>query len=231
MPTFDKAGAEIMDLLWGVCKYESHKPIREAGVKIDVVLAYADRDDKGQARGTALQKDGRRALGITRKLGLKDRAMGRGDAEITLDGDYWLEAGKEQQAALLDHELTHLVVKMDQAGFFRRDPLKRPILGLRLHDIEVGWFVEVAKRHEGNSLERGQALMIMDSYGQYFWPEIVGAKPGAEKSEDADKKPGDITIQISGEGFDSGLMSEEQFSKAVKNIKKRPTVEPTTVPA
>lgn len=148
--------------------------LNELGVKIDFVFARGDRDDvSGELLNDALKKNGVKALGITRKIGLKDRALGRGDAEIAIDGDWWDDASEEEQRALLDHELTHLVPTGDC------DDLRRPIIKLRPHDHEFGWFREVAARHGAHSQERIQARKMMELSGQYFWPSMYEAEASA----------------------------------------------------
>jgi hypothetical protein len=174
MPTFERCDKSVETLASELLKqYDTHKPLVVVGVEIDFVFARADVDEKGKLVNDALTKNGIKALGITRKMPLKDRAMGRGDAEVALDGDWWIKATAEQQAALLDHELTHLEVKSDKHGNVKYDDLGRPQLNLRKHDIEVGWFKCIAERHGEASLERIQAKAIMDNAGQYFWPGIA----------------------------------------------------------
>jgi Putative phage metallopeptidase len=158
-------------------EFLSYKPIVEAKVEIDYMFAFAEVGEDGESRGHALTKHGIRALGITRKIGIKDRVMGRGDAEVCIDGDWWGEATPARRRALLDHELHHLEVKLDEDGVVIRDDLKRPKLKLRKHDVEVGWFALVAGRHGSNSLEIEQAKMVMESYGQLFWPCIDSQEP------------------------------------------------------
>jgi len=155
-------------------EFDSHNPLLDARVKIDFVFAYADRDEKtGAPINDALTKNGCKALGVCRKIPLKDRALGRGDAEISIDGDWWKEdASPEEQAALLDHELHHIEVKIDNRGPVR-DYLGRPVLRLRKHDHEFGWFTVIAARHGPNSQERIQAKAIMDMHGQFYWPDLV----------------------------------------------------------
>jgi hypothetical protein len=182
MSTYQKAPPEVRDMAEAILQeFISYKPIVEAKVKIDFLFAYAevaeDGEQAGEAKGYALTKHGIRALGITRKLGIKDRVMGRGDAEVCLDGDWWKEATPARRRALLDHELHHLEVKTDEDGVVIRDDLKRPKLKLRKHDVEVGWFALVAGRHGSNSLEIEQAKLVMDSYGQLFWPCIDAVEP------------------------------------------------------
>lgn len=156
-----------------LCRYETHKPVLDARVKIDFVFAYADLDDDGNPTNDAIRRNGVKALGMTRKMASKDRAMGRGDAEITLDHDWWDKASEAERTALLDHELNHIQVKINQHGVISRDDLGRPQLIMRKHDVDIGWFKIVAERNGEASLERIQARAIMDASGQYFWPEIV----------------------------------------------------------
>lgn len=178
MPTFERADRTVEQLADTLIdKYESHKPLAAVPVKVDFVFARADVDDNGEPINDALSKNGIKALGICRKMPLKDRAMGRGDAEVCLDGDWWAKASPEEQAALLDHELHHIAVKMDKHGRIAMDDLGRPQLKLRKHDIDVGWFSCIAQRHGAASLERIQAKSIMDNAGQFYWPDLA---PSAE---------------------------------------------------
>src|SRR6185436_8049076 len=109
MPTFQKCPPSVTDMANGLLvEYETHKPLLDARVKIDFVWAFSDKDYDGNPTNDALRKNGVKALGMARKIPLKDRVLGRGDAEITLDGDWWKEVDKNEQAALLDHELHHL---------------------------------------------------------------------------------------------------------------------------
>lgn len=186
MPTFqrcskevDKMAADIID------QFESHKPLYDAKVKVDFVFAYSDKDEKtGAPINYALSKNGMKALGVCRKISLKDRALGRGDAEIALDADWWTEATVEEQCGLLDHELHHIEVKIDDRGVVT-DDLHRPVLKMRKHDVEVGWFKIIALRHGVFSQERIQAKQILTNSGQYFWPEIAGQVQHTDSTEKA----------------------------------------------
>lgn len=178
MPTFQKDTGEVKDLAAKlIARFPENEPLKNA--RIDYVFAHADLDETtGEPINDALTKGGMRALGIARKLPLKDRTMGRGDAEISLDGDWWKEQDEDAQAALLDHELHHIVVTE------KRDNLGRPIIKLRKHDIEFGWFSTIAARHGSISMERTQARKIVEIYGQLIFPEIAtGAESKGRKLE------------------------------------------------
>ena len=144
-------------------------------VKIDYLFAFADLDDEGQPINNALNKNGMRALGLCRKIGLKDRAKGNGDVEILLDHDHWKTIPEAERRALLDHEMTHIGVCVARGGIIKLDAIGRPKINIRKHDVEVGWFASVAQRHGRHSIEQIQAKSILDKAGQFFWPQLVTA--------------------------------------------------------
>lgn len=173
MSTFQRCNESVNDMAAGLMmEHANHRPLVNNKVKIDYVFALASLDEKGERVGHAIMHKGIRALGVARKIPLKDRALGRADAEIMLDGDWWADASPAEQLAVLDHELTHLEVKTDKRGV-KRDDLGRPVLVLRLHDYEFGFFNCIAERHGAESQERKQAARMMADGSQYYWPDLV----------------------------------------------------------
>ena len=168
MPTFRRCDDSVPAMARELMRrFETHAPLLDARVNIDFVFAFGDRDEvTGELTSGALKKNGVKALGIARKLPPKDRALGRADAEIALDGDDWQDSNEDERRALLDHELHHLV----PTG--KTDDMDRPMLKLRPHDFEFGWFKVIAARHGVASQERIQAKAVMDDAGQYFWPAM-----------------------------------------------------------
>lgn len=162
-------------------QFPTHTDLIEARVKVDYVFAMGERDDQDQVIAPALKHNGCRALGIAKKISLKERALGRGDAEISLDKDWWDEASAAQQRALLDHELHHVAVKKNKEGTaFLSDDLGRPVIRLRKHDYQFGWFTIIAQRHGKASVECKFAATIWDEAGQYYWPGVL--------TQDSDEK-------------------------------------------
>lgn len=51
----------------------------------------------------------------------------------------------------------------------KRDDLGRPVLKIRLHDQQHGWFDEIARRHGDASIEVQQAKAFADSSGQTYF--------------------------------------------------------------
>lgn len=172
MATYQKCPAAVYKVMNElVADFEGHNSIAEASVKIDLLFAYGDRDpDTQELVSDAIKHDGVKALGKARKLSLKDRAAGRGDAEILLDGDFWDSASEDERRAVLDHELYHIRVKTTRSGTPQYDDLRRPLLVLRKHDFQFGWFVCMAKRHGMASIECIQAEQILRKAGEELFP-------------------------------------------------------------
>jgi hypothetical protein len=174
MPSYQKADSATYALAQGLIeKYDDHADLITAKAKIDLVFAFGDLDDDTHLISHAIMKGGIRALGLAKKIGAKDRAMGRGDAEIILDADYWQTCGDAKRLALLDHELHHLAIKKDKYGVFKVDDQMRPQIKMRMHDYDLGWFNVIAQRHGDASIEVIQAKQIVDEAGQYYFPQLI----------------------------------------------------------
>jgi len=174
MSTYKKADQSVVEPANEImCREERHKPLLDAKIKIDFLFAFPPEDADGEPTGPALRRHGCPALGITRKLSLKDRAKGNGDAEICVDANWWTAAQPKEREALLDHELNHIEIAEDKDGGIKTDDLGRPVIRLRPHDYEFGWFRVIAARYKEDSQERIQAARMMEEGGQFFWPEIL----------------------------------------------------------
>jgi hypothetical protein len=226
MPTYQQCsvtndGDEVLKIAkLLIAAFEPLRPLEK--VKVDFVWAFADLNDKGEQCNDAITLRGHRAYGLCRIVNLKDRAKGNGDAEIVIDHDYWQEIPEAQQRALVDHELNHIQICVNKKGDPKFDDLNRPKLALRKHDIEVGWFSSVAQRHGAHSLEQIQAKQILDSDGQYLWPQLVqgGTQVSSPKrlaGVDEDKS----TVTISAEGMKPVTMTTAEFSRATKILSNK----------
>lgn len=174
MPSYERATDEVIDMAAAVlAKYENHKPILDAKVKVDYVFAVPGKDAEGNFVGNAITHHGCKAIGLTSKIGLKQRTKGLGDVEVLIDREWWNDASESSKRALLDHELTHIQPLTDEKNNFLRDDLGRPKIKIRAHDYEFGWFNVVAGRHGKHSLERKLAATMMETSGQIYWPDLV----------------------------------------------------------
>lgn len=185
MPTYERADADAHETCARILA-AFHKELRDAGVKVDLVFAHGKKDEHGHTVSPAIKHRGYPANGLARIIGLKDRAMGRGDCEIVIDGDQWPTWSEATRAALLDHELSHFKCCYED-GALVRDDLNRPKLAMRLHDIDVGWFIAVAERHRADSFECKQAESIYLQHAQLLFPFAAPAAAASTTTSTAAK--------------------------------------------
>lgn len=172
MPTtFERCNEEVRDLVDDLIR-DHYPDLIEAGIRITLLFAYAEKDDNGEPKGAALKLHGYPCAATVKVNSYRDRVEGKGDATITIDGDVWPTTPNPRRAALLDHELYHLVVKNGEDGI-ATDGLGRPKLKVRLHDLVVGGFKEIAERHRGASIEQEHIQHCLDQTGQFLMFEIV----------------------------------------------------------
>jgi hypothetical protein len=170
MPTYqqaDRNACEVIDRM----KKQFHQQLDELGVTIDCLFAFPNENENGDITSPAVTVGGYKCLAKVRVISLKDRVMGRGDAEITIDKHTWDELSSEERDALVDHELEHLEVCMKEKGrelAVVRDDLDRVKLKLRKHDYQFGWFNSVARRHGADSQEVQQAQAFSEQQRQTY---------------------------------------------------------------
>lgn len=144
--------------------------------------------DQNEPHEPCLKHQGYPAAAVVRITPLKDRAQGLPDAQIVVDRAYWLACTQPQRDALIDHELTHLERVVSKTGKPKVDALDRPKLAMRKHDVQTGWFNEVAERHGAASPEVRQAKALVASTGQLYFPFEFKPKTPAEMAADIQER-------------------------------------------
>lgn len=165
MKTYERAPQEVEERAARIIG-TTHKELQEVGLTVDFLFA---RNDEGDA----VTDKGYPAVAVVKIVPLKDRAAGRRDAEIVIDAVAWEQMTEAQKDALLDHELLHLIVRRTDDNSYDYDDLSRPKLKMRLHDIQAGWFLEIAQRHGEASPEVMQAKHIYARHPELFEPDIM----------------------------------------------------------
>ena len=166
--TIEKMAVEVL------CKYDNYQLLLDAKVRIGYLVAYAPTDDAGAPKGPAIKVHGQAAWACVTVNPLPQRALGGPDAVITIDAAWWTKEDRtdEQRMALLDHELYHLELTLDGEAAVL-DTCKRPKLSLKQHDVQFGWFREVALRNGKDSAECMQAEELLKGDAQTFWPQLL----------------------------------------------------------
>lgn len=179
---------------------KNHIELDSVALKIDFLFVFRDPD--GEA--PAIMHQGHRALGLASITKLKDRVKGMGDCEIQIDGDAWPNMPYPEKMALLDHELEHFEVRRDKkTGDFQWDDINRPLLKLREHDWQVGFFHNIAGRHGSSSIESKNLRQLFTDAGNSYTPHLRGGVVSIEDlpSQGEDSPVEDdttVTIEING---------------------------------
>lgn len=166
----DKAQALIL---------RNYPDIDKAELKIDYLFCFSDA-------GPAITNGGYPAIGQCKVISLKDRSKGMGDVEIMLDQTAFMNMSSDQQDALIDHELNHIIILRDDDGLLKTDDLNRPRVTMRKHDYQMGWFTCIAQRHGAASPEVYQAKILFEENGQAFFPALISGNA---------QTPSSMTIQ------------------------------------
>ena len=138
-------------------------------VKIGLIKTFAPRDDNGDIKKNAIVRRGATVYAYINLVHPKNKLFKPYSAEITIDGDKWMEFTDEKKMALLDHELTHVDFKLDKkTGDVKKDEDGNPILRLIYDEIQFTAFSSVARKHGPNSVEYQTLQTLKDKFGDEF---------------------------------------------------------------
>lgn len=159
--SYSAADQDVLDLLNDVMR-ECHRPLFDAAVRVGVLMAVNDTGD-------AVTGGGYPAYAKIKVISLKDRVLKCVDAEVVIDLHEWDRFTPAVREALLDHELSHIVLKafsyepvLDADGeptgeveiLFEKDDQGRPKLKARRGDFNAGdAFERVIARRGRDALE------------------------------------------------------------------------------
>jgi hypothetical protein len=209
-----------------------HPQLHDADLIVDVLVAFATKNEHGEPRGPALSHGGYPAIATVKINPLKQRVLGQGDALITLDGDRWGDFSAEEQRAILDHELTHLnLVVSEDGGGVEGDDIGRPKLRVVKHDHQFGWFDAVVRRHGKNSVEWGQFAAFQEKAFKQTWLPGFEASPTVAADEGETEDGGDSAAEGTTVSFRmpdgefTKPMSLDEFKKLPEKIKAARTSE------
>lgn len=158
---YTQCGSEIHDAADQVMQ-EHHKALRLSDGSFPrlCLMFVHDVDDE-----QPLKLHGYPCAAVISVIPHKQRADKRADAEILIDEKWWNSAGDKERTALLDHEITHLEICIDDAGFVKCDDQGRPKFKLRLHDWQLGGFRCIAERYGDAAPEVQMARQFEKDFG------------------------------------------------------------------
>lgn len=145
------AKAELLTLIEDVMT-RYHAPLASEEVTIGCLVAFCGDNETGPA----LKHGGYPAIAVISITPYKQRVQGLPDALIVVDGDRFSRLKPQEREAVIDHEIQHVELVEDEMGVVRRDDFDRPKLKLRLHDIQIGGFKSIIRRHGPHAIEYQQ---------------------------------------------------------------------------
>lgn len=202
MPTLTRPKADVFELLADVMA-RFHGPLERFGVTVGLLAAWPN-----EGEGNTLKLHGYPCAAVVKVTPYRQRVQGIEDAVITLDGPTWNTLSEPERTALLDHELQHLEVSLDNEGNPRSDDHGRPKLKVRLHDWQLGGFDAIAARHKAAALEVQAFRQARDRHYQsvFAW---------GDDSAGSSHNPDESTVTLSA-GGKSVTVTGKQFSDAAR---------------
>ncbi len=179
---------EALNLLRNVRKH-LHKDLDEFEVTLAVIKAERKLNKDGEdTEGPVLALHGYECAATIKITPLNQRVLKVPDAILTINWEQWESLTKAEKEALLDHELTHLVISRDAENTPRYDDLGRPLLRMRKHDWHLGGFLEVVERHGIQSLDASSVHAVATSgtfkiQRIFQWDDFVEAETDNEHEQ------------------------------------------------
>lgn len=137
--------------------------------EVTVGLLFASRDSDDESDEPVLKLRGYPAAAIIEITPYKGRIQGLPDCVIRVDEAEWRNLDQDERLGLMDHELEHAQLVLDAEGNVKPDRAGRPMLRCRLHDLVVGGFRSVVRRHGRKALETQHIAAIFAEYKQQFF--------------------------------------------------------------
>lgn len=141
---------------------EFHPKLTAADLKIGV-MSVAVIDPETDELLPALKCHGQHAEATISKTTPKNRLLVDFDAIITVDLARWNETPTPQRVALMDHEVTHILLLESELGELKTDDLGRPRFKLRPDEMYYTGFLEVIARHGKRAGEYGSAIRMAEA--------------------------------------------------------------------
>jgi hypothetical protein len=148
-----------------------HEELHREGVTIGGL--FVTHEDKHGMPQPAIKNRGYPIAAQIQITSLSDRVRGLADAKLTIDHFFWDKLPEASKLALIDHEVTHLILAMDDDGP-KRDDFGRPMLKIRPHDWELTGFVDVVERHGEAAVEMRSLRAFRHEQLSLFCPDGLG---------------------------------------------------------
>ena len=165
MPTLDNAPRDIVDFVNEVVE-KYHGKLLKAGVTFSVLIASPTEKELEKRQPPFLKLHGYAAYAIASITPLEQRIKGVPDVTIKIDKTSWDRNDVAWREGLIDHEAMHFSLGLDQYGQQKEDKCGRPVVKMRLHDVELGVFDLIVERHGLKAPDGKHVQRLMGRYRQ-----------------------------------------------------------------
>jgi hypothetical protein len=185
--TYQKCDETVRELL-GELLEQYRGDLQDAGATIELLFAF------GSDGKPALKSRGQIVLGRCKINSLQDRAEGKADATIVLDGNRWPHWPEQRRLAVLHHELTH--IDTWERGDGDRDDLGRPSLKIRYGDWDFDGFHQMIELYGAFSVESRNLKIIAETHQQLQLPFADMARAAAAEFGGTARVAADGLVEI-----------------------------------
>jgi hypothetical protein len=144
---FKKADNEIVQVMQAAMD-KHHPDLGAAGFRVSVREAVNEDSER-----PAIKVHGHAAAVRIKRVATKDYILMACDAIIDVDLRVWEHLDDAQRLALMDHELSHVGLKLDYDEQVKTDDNDRPKWVMIPHDYDLSGFVHIIKRHKKAAVE------------------------------------------------------------------------------
>lgn len=130
-----------------------NKPINDYQVVVGFIKCFAVDPDNEDDYQPSLKKNGIPVIALTKPVSTKDRIIKKYDVEIVVDGNRWNELNDDLRLAVLDHEVSSIIVMLDKEGNVSRDTSERPKVKIKKDNLMFSGSSDTLARHGENSQE------------------------------------------------------------------------------
>lgn len=158
---------------------EHREDLVQADANVTLLFAHGTLTRFG-IRKPAMKSRGHQVLGKCKVNSIADRAEGKGDATIVVDGDRWDQLSEGRRRALLHHELSHIAV---WGG--KTDADDRPKLKLQHADFDFDGFHAVIDLYGVEAVEAANLQRVIEDHRQLVLPFAEGPVAAAPEPKPA----------------------------------------------
>ncbi len=197
MPTtYAEAPTEVYRLMGEVLD-EHFSNLKAIDPELSITILMATNH-----RGAALKRAGCPAAAMIKIVGAEERSNGGPDLRILIDERKWQDLSDRSKAALLHHELTHIVPQWVKGSeHLKLDPYGRPAVKLKPDDWMITGFRATVEAFGEDALEHRSITVVHEQLRQLVLLFVASSEATAPEASKP-KRGGDLVTSRPGTWHD-----------------------------